>query len=124
MESAWKWGTQRVSGVQQMKSRASVILGWRCHLPAGRRIHNLTGEGTTRRLGSFNIGGSCDYVGARITTGTIEAMGITWRWSIYFFKNIIKLLKSLGHPLTEKTGMRIARGRGSMSYLASVSPTA
>ena len=40
------------------------------------------------------------------------------------FKNIIKLLKSLGHPLTEMTGMRIARGRGSMSYLASVSPTA
>ena len=39
-------------------------------------------------------------------------------------KNITKLLKPLGHPLTEKTGMGIARGRGSVGYLAAVSPTA
>ena len=39
-------------------------------------------------------------------------------------KNTIKLLEPLGHPLTEKTGMGIARGRGSVGYLASVSPTA
>ena len=128
MESAWKWGTQRISMAENRWDRGNQYYwagGALCR-PAGALTACWWGRrlSTDKTAITFSTGGSHNYVCVRIITGAMEAMSGNMARVNSLTKIQQTSLKPLGHPLTEKTGMGITRGRGSVGYLAAVSPTA